>query len=328
MKIKEIAEFLGGEIEGDPEEKIYGFSSLEDARRGDISFVSEKRYVKIAEESEATCVIVPRDVKIEGKNLIKVDDPYLAFIKVVENFFPCEVYFPEGKNFFVSPTASIGDGSSIGDFSFIGENTKIGRNVKIGALVYIGKDVEIGDGSVIYPRVSILNASIGKNVIIQSGTVIGSDGFGYIKRKRWIKIPQRGRVVIEDDVEIGANVTIDRGTFGETRIKSGTKIDNLVHIAHNVLIQEDTILVAQVGIAGSAKIGRNVILAGQVGVGDHTVIEDGAVIYGKAGVFGRVKKGEHVSGFPPMPHRRWLKVSSLLRRLPEIVERMRSSPEK
>ena len=334
ISLKEIALLINGRLIGSEDILIFGISGIESAKKGDITFLMDKSYEKYLERCEASGIIVGKDValeKLRKKNFIVVENPGNAYIKIAELFKKQKIYEPGISSFaFVSESSEISKEASILPFAFIGKGVKIGRGTIIHPFVYLGDNVSIGEDTIIYPGVTVYdNVSIGNRVIIHAGTIIGSDGFGYM----WDgtchkKIPQLGTVVIEDEVEIGANVTIDRASLNKTVIKKGTKIDNLVQIAHNVTIGENSIIVAQVGIAGSSKIGKNVILAGQVGVKDHVVIGDNVRAGGQTGITKDVKSGSIVSGTPHMAHKEWLKQQVLLRKLPELFERIKILEEK
>ena len=334
ITLKEIANFIDGKIFGFEDTQISGVSGIESAKKGDITFLIDKSYEKYLDGCQASGIIIGKDLDIEnirGKNFIIVENPGIAYIKVAELFGKTKKHKSGISHLaFVSEGTEISKEASILPFAFIGKHVKIGRGTIIHPFVYIGDDVNIGEDTTIYPGVTIYdNASIGNRVIIHAGTVIGSDGFGYVwDGKCHKKIPQLGTVVIEDDVEIGANVTIDRASLDKTIVKKGTKIDNLVQIAHNVTIGENSIIVAQVGIAGSSKIGKNVILAGQVGVKDHVVIGDNVRAGEQTGITKDVKSGSTVSGTPHMAHREWLKQQALLRKLPELFEKIKKIEEK
>ncbi len=325
----EIAKFLGGEIVGDGNVLIKGLSGIKEAKPGEITFIADSRYADLLDETEASAVIVSSDVSRDGeKTLIKCSDPRLAFINLVNLWAAHEIPHPTG----IHPA------------SVIGENVKLGNNVAIHAYVVIEDDVVIGDNAILYPHTYIGRTSrigndtliyhdvtirervaIGDRVIIHSGARIGSDGFGFTSNNGFHrKVPQIGGVVIEDDVEVGANVTIDRGTFGPTRIGRGTKIDNLVQIGHNVSIGENCIIVALVGIAGSAEIGNGVTLAGQAGVAGHLKIGDNCVVGGRAGVTKSLPPNSRVSGMPAVPHEKEQKMKASVRRLPDLRKRLRS----
>jgi len=330
MKIRDVAGMLSGEIRGDPDLEIKGVSGITDACEGDITFLSNTMYLKDCLSSKASCVIVKEFIDDLKKPQIKVKNPYYAFALILEHFHP-GVKEKEG----ISPMAHVSEGANIGrgvtiyPFAYVSEGVEIGDETILYPFVFVGRGSVIGSSSLIYSNVTIREGvRIGDRVIIHAGSVIGADGFGYVfESGRHHKIPQVGGVIIGDDVEIGANVTIDRATTGNTVIGSGTKIDNLVQIGHNVKIGENSIIVAQVGIGGSAEIGGSVTIAGQVGISDHTTIEAGSVIGAKSGVMGSVKKGTY-SGIPAIPHRDWLKSSAIFARLPELSKRIRELEEK
>lgn len=326
ITLKELAEKIGGEVAGDPEVCILGAADIPDAVCGEIVFAETPRHLGEAQKSNASAIIAARDADASGKPLIRVDNPRYAFARILEVFSPSAFREPG-----VHPTCIVGEGVTIGENPsiannvYIGRNTAIGKNAVIYPFVYIDDNVTIGDNCIIRPSVTISDTSeIGNNVIIHSGTAVGSDGFGYIRiGNDQYKIPQIGKVVIGSNVEIGANVTIDRARTGKTVIGNGTKIDNLVHIAHNVVIGENSIIVAQVGIAGSTEIGSNVILAGQVGVKDHIKIGDNSVICAQGGVIGDVSPGEFLSGFPARPHREQMKFFAVQNKLPGLLRQVR-----
>ncbi|HOT41599.1 MAG TPA: UDP-3-O-(3-hydroxymyristoyl)glucosamine N-acyltransferase [Syntrophorhabdaceae bacterium] len=333
ITLKDISEIIGGDLRGDGNVPIYGISGIQEAKEGEITFLMHAGYERFIDTCQASAIIVSSTYadRIKDRNIIVVKDPQLAYIKVAGLFDVNKKQEPG-----ISPLASVSkdarvaDDVSISPFVHIGREVRIEKGVCIYPFVYIGDSASIGEDTVIYPGVTIYaRTEIGKRVIIHAGSVIGADGFGYVwDGERHCKIPQLGKVVIEDDVEIGANVTIDRASLDKTVIKRGTKIDNLVQIAHNVTIGENSIIVAQVGIAGSSKIGRNVILAGQVGVRDHVVIGDNVRAGGQTGITKDVKAGSSVSGTPHMPHKEWLKLQVQLKRLPELFERMKKIEEK
>lgn len=329
LKVKEIAKLLDGEILGDEYLEIVGVAGIREARQGEITFIANPKYKFDAKTTKASAIIVGEESQIEGKTLIKVNNPYLAFLKVLE--------------FFGSSDRKRAPGLHLS--AILGKNVNLGSDVLIQANVYIGNEVQIGDKSVIYPNVYIGDGSkigsevliypnvtirertsVGNRVIIHSGAVIGSDGFGFVKHDGKLhKIPHLGTVVIEDDVEIGANVTIDRATLNGsfTLIKSGTKIDNLVQIGHNVVLEEDCLVVAQVGIGGSAYIERGATLAGQAGVAGHVRVGANTVVAGKSGVTKNIPKSSAVSGFPAIPHSEELKIQASTRLLPLNLKKLR-----
>jgi UDP-3-O-[3-hydroxymyristoyl] glucosamine N-acyltransferase len=326
MKVRDIATIIDGEVLGDENLDIKGVSGLKTAKKGDISFVTDTKSIDLAKMSKASCFISGEPLSLAEKTVILSKNPALSFIRVIESFYPHEVLKPG-----ISELAIIGERSSIGNNSYIapyvviGSDVTIGRNVRINPLTYIGCRSEIGNDVEIDNSVTIIEKTIiGNRVIIHPGTVIGSDGFGYVtEKKRRYKIPQIGRVVIEDDCEIGANVAIDRASFGETRIKKGTKIDNLVQIGHNVTVDENSLLVAQVGIAGSCKIGKNVTLAGQVGVADHLEIGDGAVVAAQGGVTKNIPPNALFSGYPARDHNLARRIYAASVKLPDLLKRIR-----
>jgi UDP-3-O-[3-hydroxymyristoyl] glucosamine N-acyltransferase len=330
VKLKEIASLVNGEILGDESIEITGASGFYDAKDGDITFIASNKFIREISKCKASSLIVKDfldNIKIPQ---IKVQNPYIAFIKLLNHFYvkPRE---PKGlsKDSYIPEETKIGNDVSIYPFVYISENVTIGDNTIIYPFTFIGENTIIGKNCLIYPNVVIReDIKIGDRVIIHSGTVIGSDGFGYIfDNEKHQKIPQVGGVIIEDDVEIGANVTIDRATTGNTIISKGTKIDNLVQIAHNVKIGKNTIIVAQVGIAGSSEIGDNVTLAGQVGISDHSKIESETIIGAQSGTMGYVKKGIY-TGTPAIPHKDWLKSQAIFTKLPEIYKKIKEFERK
>ncbi len=327
ISLAELITVIGGQIQGDPQKIVRGIAPFDEAGIDDISFADSPKILKRVPETNAGAVIVPQNFQQEvATNLIMSDNPRLAFAKIMNLCFPAS---RSAEN--ISPQASIGRNVSFGKdvslapLAVIQDNVTIGCRVTIHPHVVIGNGACIGDDVEIYPNVTILErCTIGNRVIVHAGTVIGSDGFGFVPDgEKHYKIPQLGIVQIDDDVEIGACNTIDRATFGKTWIKSGVKTDNHVQIAHNVVIGENTLIVAQVGIAGSATIGKNVILAGQAGIGGHICVGDYATVGPQAGVTRSVPNGKVVSGTPEMPHKLWLRVSQLIPRLPELKRKIK-----
>ncbi|MBI5682796.1 MAG: UDP-3-O-(3-hydroxymyristoyl)glucosamine N-acyltransferase [Deltaproteobacteria bacterium] len=318
-----LAEIVSGQVIGDGSVFINGVAGLEDARAGDITFIANQKYTHLLSKTSASAIIASPDniSDLKDKNILCVKNPYLAFAKVQEVFAPAPILFkgihPKAE---VHPDTRIGKSVSIYPGVYIEEGAIIGSGVVLYPGVYVGKDVSIGDNTLIYSNVSIRErCSIGKRVIIHCNSVVGSDGFGFAKDgTRLYKVPQTGIVSIEDDVEIGACVTIDRATLGETVIKRGVKIDNLVQIAHNVSIGEDSTIVAQVGISGSTKIGDRVTLAGQVGVVGHIEIGDDVMVGAKSGVTHDLPAQGIFSGIPAIPHRDCLKAANIFAKLPEM----------
>jgi len=320
-KLRELAELVAGTVVGNEEVEISGVAAIEDAQPGEITFIANPKYLSKLKETDASAVIVSKEITSSQKILLCVGNPYLAFAKIF-TLFSQKPYQPKGidSNAWISPTAQLGREITIYPFVSIGDRCLIGDRVTLYPGVHVGEDSSIGDDSVLYSNVSIYPGTvIGKRVILHSGVVIGSDGFGYVKEGRKnVKIPQMGKVEIEDDVEIGANTTIDRATLGKTIIRRGVKIDNLVQVAHNVEIGEDSIIVAQVGIAGSTKIGRNVTLAGQVGVADHVDIGDHVMVGAQSGVAHDLAPNQGYTGSPALPHREFLRAATVFPKLPEM----------
>ena len=343
--LKEISELIDGDLCGDGDLEITGVSGIKEAHPNEITFVANAKYRSEMEHTNASAIIIGPDIQCNGKATIRVADPYLSFVKVLENFSWRKKRRTE---FGVHETAIIGENVHVGErvsiqaHAYIGDNVEIGDDTIISPLVYIGHDTKIGSGTLIYPRVTIREEiQIGDRVIIHCGAVIGSDGFGFATvSDRHHKIPQIGSVIIEDDVEIGANTTVDRATMtnGATVIKRGTKIDNLVQIAHNVVIGEDCRLAAQVGIAGSAVLKDRITVAGQAGVVGHLTIGEDTVIFAKSGVTKNTPAGSCVSGFPARPHAQEMRVlgawhklpsefSQLQKRVAELESQLRQSDD-
>jgi UDP-3-O-[3-hydroxymyristoyl] glucosamine N-acyltransferase len=320
-KLKELAEVVGGTVIGDDEIEISGLAGIEAAQPGEITFIAHPKFFPKLAETKASAIIVSKEIPSSPKPLLCVSNPYLAFAKIL-TLFSQKPYQPGGidPNARISPTAQLGQDLTLHPFVSIADRCRIGDRVTIYPGTYVGEGSSVGEDSILYPNVSIYPGTIiGKRVILHSGVVIGADGFGYVKDgKKNVKIPQTGSVEIEDDVEIGANTTIDRATFGRTIIHRGVKIDNLVQVAHNVVIGEDSVIVAQVGIAGSTKIGSNVTIAGQVGVADHIEIGDNVMIGPQSGVAQNLPGDQAYTGSPPLPHREFLRVVNIFPKLPEM----------
>lgn len=329
--VTDVASFLSGQLVGSPETVLSGVSNLEQAGPGDLSFVAGDRFLKAASQSRAAALLVGRALPESPAPQIVVPNPALAFARVVQHFF-CAPYRATG---IVQPIAQgdnvrIGPDVSLGPFVTLGDNVTIGARVTLSPGVYVGSGCDIGEDSLLYPNVVVREGCrIGRRVVIHSGTVIGSDGFGYVQHQgQHVKVPQLGGVTIEDDVEIGANVSVDRATFGQTLIRRGTKIDNLVQIAHNVVVGEHNILVAQVGIAGSTTLGKYVMVGGQAGLADHLQIGDQVMIAAKSGVTRSLEPNQIVSGAPVMPHATFLKAQAVIPQLPELRQRVRELEER
>jgi UDP-3-O-[3-hydroxymyristoyl] glucosamine N-acyltransferase len=325
MKLGELAAQLGAILHGDGEAEITGVAGIEEAGAGQVTFVSNPRYASAAKTTRASAVLVAPDFPEITATTLRLPNPYLAFAQAIALLHPAPTY-PPG----VHPTAVIDPSASIG------------TGAHIGAYVVIGAGVRIGDGAVLLPHVVIYpgvragrnffahahaivreGCLLGDNVILQNGVVVGGDGFGFAKRDdgSWQKIPQSGPVRIGNDVEIQANACIDRASVGATVIADGAKIDNLVQVGHGSSVGENTLLCAQVGLAGSTEVGRSVVLAGQVGVAGHCKIGDGAVATAQSGIPNDVPAGKVVSGYPAIDNRQWLRASAVFQRLPELFRR-------
>lgn len=321
----EIASRLGGVVKGDADRTISGIKPLDQAGPDDLSFIANPRYRGAALESRAACLLAGPTDDLPGCNVIQVANPYAALASAMQIFFPPHCFEPG-----VSELAVIGKGTSLGEGVSIGPYVVVGRDCVIeeaAALlpgVVIGDRVQIGPGAVLHPGVVLYEGVVlGARVIVHAGCVIGSDGFGYAESgDRREKIPQVGNVVVGDDVEIGACTAVDRATFGSTEIGARTKIDNLVQIAHNVTIGEDSVLVAQSGIAGSTRLGRKVIVAGQSGAAGHLSIGDGAVVGAKSAVLKDLAAGSFVLGHPAVDHRDWKRTQAAAARLPDLLRRV------
>jgi UDP-3-O-[3-hydroxymyristoyl] glucosamine N-acyltransferase len=325
--LQELADFLGGTLQGEPSLAISGLGSLDDAVEGQITFLANPKYAAKVATTRASAVVLPVGGESHGRPAIHVANPYLAFAKLL-TLFHVRPSTPLG----VMDGALLGDNVSLGEDITIHPGASVGNNVAIGSrsVIHAGAviydHVVIGDDTVIHANVAIREGCrIGSRVTIHCGTVVGADGFGYAPDgDGWYKIPQVGIVIIEDDVEIGANAAVDRAALATTRIGRGTKIDNLVQIAHNCQIGENCMIVSQVGIAGSARLGRHVTLGGQAGLAGHISIGDNVMVGGQSGVTGDVPAGSVVSGLPAMPHRDWLKASMTFPRLPELRKSLAS----
>jgi UDP-3-O-[3-hydroxymyristoyl] glucosamine N-acyltransferase len=324
--LAELAALLGGRLQGPADLVIQGIAALDCATPRDISFISEKRYARLAAQSQAGAFIVGPDQAHLPRPLIIVPHPYLAYAQTAALFAPPRNRWPG-----VSPLAYLGQGVemgrevSISPLVFIGNDVRLGDRVTIMPGCVLGDQVQIGADTLLYPNVTILErCTLGQRVIVHSGTVIGTDGFGFVPGKEGHhKIPQLGIVVIEDDVEIGGNCAIDRGALGETRVGRGVKMDNLVHLAHNVTVGEYSFLVAQVGVAGSTKLGKRVALGGQAGIVGHIELGDGVQVAAQSGVPHSLPAGLTVSGSPARPHLENLRIISHLTKLPEVYKRLK-----
>ncbi|MDP4209498.1 MAG: UDP-3-O-(3-hydroxymyristoyl)glucosamine N-acyltransferase [Bacteroidota bacterium] len=322
-----IADFLQGKVEGNPDAKVSDVSKIEEGRPGTLCFLANPKYEKYLYTTEATIVIVNNDQKLAEPvkaTLVRVPNAYESFASLLELY---NSFQPQRKGIeqpsSVASSVQMGEDVYIGAFSYISENVKLGNNVKIYPQCYVGDNVVIGDNTTIFAGARIYhNCKIGANCTIHSGVVIGADGFGFAPQSaenNYKKIPQIGNVVIEDYVEIGSNSTIDRATMGSTYIRKGVKLDNLIHIAHNVEVGENTVMAAQAGIAGSTKIGRDCMFGGQVGIAPHVTIANGVKLGARSGVNNSLKKeNEVLIGAPVQPFTDFMKCSAIFRRLPDM----------
>jgi len=322
LKLQDIAARLECRLEGDPEIDIRGVAGIDDAVPGDLTFFTNAKYAASLRTTRASAVILAETAEAASCAMLRSRHPYLAFARAVELFAdpwrpPTGVHATAA----IGQDVTLGPGVSVGPFAVIGDGTRIGARSVVHAHVVIGREVEIGDDCVLHVRVSIRERiRLGNRVILQDGAVIGSDGFGFARRPDGThhKIPQVGGVVIEDDVEIGANAAVDRPAVGRTRIGAGTKIDNLVQIAHGVTIGRNVLLAAQVGVAGSVTIEDDVTLAGQVGVAGHITVGKGVIATAQTGIPNSVEAGAFVSGYPAISNRDWLRASAVFRKLPQL----------
>lgn len=325
-RLAELAERVNGRLCGDGEVTITGVGDVREAGPGQIAFVDGAKVVDLCEACEASAIIVPPDVEIEDRPFIITEDPRLAFSKVLELFAPDRRHEPG-----IHPTAvlgsnvSIGAGVSVGAQCYVADDVILGAETILHPLVYVGPEASIGESCEVHPQAFIgARVKIGHRVIIHAGAAVGADGFGFLQTPEGHrKIPQIGTAIIDDDVEFGANSTMDRATVGATRIGAGTKIDDQVHVAHNVVIGKNCLLCGQVGIAGSSRIGNNVMMGGQAGVNDHVEIGDNITIGARAAVFGDLHEPGIYSGYPARPHQEQLRLLAQTRKLPELLERIK-----
>jgi UDP-3-O-[3-hydroxymyristoyl] glucosamine N-acyltransferase len=321
----EIARHVQGEVVGDPATPLAGFAPAAQARAGDLTFAETQEYFALACQSAASAVLVDQRFNAAGKVLIRVANARIAFARVLPLFFPDPVFAPGiHPTAVVAPTAQVDPTAHIGPHCVVGDRVRLGAGVVLEGGDHLGTDAQLGAETHLFPNVTVYPRSrIGARVRLHAGTVIGADGYGYVLDEgRHRKVPQLGHVVIGDDVELGANVTVDRGALGPTVIGRGTKIDNLVQIAHNVMIGEDCLIVSQVGIAGSTKVGNNVTMAGQVGVAGHLKIGHGVSLAAQSGVMNDIPDGAKWFGTPARPEREMKRIYVAEARLPELLKRL------
>ncbi|MBS6268053.1 MAG: UDP-3-O-(3-hydroxymyristoyl)glucosamine N-acyltransferase [Tannerella sp.] len=321
---QQIADFLHGEIIGDNQVKVNNLSKIEEGKPGTLTFLANPKYTHHIYTTQASIVLVNRDFEPEQKikaTLIKVNDAYSCLAQLLNLVNQAR---PEKKGIdkdtCIAASATISQSVYIGAFAYVSENVKVGENVKIYPQVYIGDNVTIGDNTILYPGVKIYHdCVIGKNCIIHAGAVIGADGFGFAPHNGiYVKIAQIGNVIIEDQVEIGANTTIDRATMGSTIVRKGAKLDNLIQVAHNVEIGENTVMAAQVGVAGSTKIGSHCMVGGQVGFAGHITIGDRVNIGAQSGIPNHVSSDASILGYPAVPAREFARSTVMIKKLPEL----------
>ncbi len=321
---QQIAAFLNGTVEGDPDVKVSNFSKIEEGKIGTLTFLANPKYEHYIYNTKASIVLVNNDFTPSGivpATLIRVDNAY-ASLAMLLNMVEQSKKKENGidSTAFIAKSASVDENAYIGAFAYIGNNAKVGKNCRIYPYAYIGDNVIIGDNTVLYPHVTIYEGCVvGCNCILHAGSVVGSDGFGFAPEgETYKKIPQLGNVVIEDDVEIGANTTIDRAVMDSTILRRGVKLDNLVQIAHNVEVGENTVMAAQVGIAGSVKIGKHCMFGGQVGLAGHIKIADHVNFGAQSGVISDIKEATTVLGAPAIPAKNFMRSSAIFGRLPEM----------
>jgi UDP-3-O-[3-hydroxymyristoyl] glucosamine N-acyltransferase len=327
---QQIAFLVNGKLDGNPEVTINAFGKIEEAKQGELSFLANPKYEEYLYTTAASIILINESLELKQKltaTVIRVPDAYSAFAVLLTKYHEAVTQQLDGiqQPSYISPTAQLGKKVFIGAFSYIGENVKIGDHVKIFPNSFIGNNVRIGDHCILHAGVKIYQDCIfGNNITIHAGTVIGSDGFGFAPQAdgSYKKIPQLGNVIIEDDVEIGANTTIDRATMGSTIIKKGAKLDNLIQIAHNVEIGSNTVIAAQAGVSGSTKIGNNVMIGGQVGIVGHLQIGDGSKIGAQSGVSKSLKANRAVIGSPAQDNINALRSQAIFRNLPELEKRV------
>lgn len=326
MTVGQIAHMVGGTVSGDPNVEIVGVNGLLEAQPGELTFARSPRYFPDLLQSRASAAFTPCPIPNAPMPLICVPNPDVAFLMLLQYFAAAPTHPSQG----IHPTAIIeenvvlGDNVTLGAYCYVASGSRIGHRAVLYPGVYIGNNCHIGDDSVLYPHVVIREDSIiGARCILHSGVCIGSDGFGFVETGgKWHKIPQTGKVIIGDDVEIGSNTAIDRATFGATRIGTGTKIDNLVQIGHNVQIGDYCAIAGKAGIAGSARIGNHVRIGADAGIGGHLTIGDGATIGARAGVTRSIEAGKTVSGFPALDHAQMRRILVAQQRTPEMLRRI------
>jgi UDP-3-O-[3-hydroxymyristoyl] glucosamine N-acyltransferase len=332
MKLSVLAERLGATLHGDPDLEITSAAGLEDAGPGQLTFVANPKYIPLARSTRASAVLVEPGFETISAATLRVANPYLAFARALERLYDLPIYAPGvHPTAVIALSAQIGPDAHIAAYAVIGDNVIVGPNAIVLPHVVIYPGAQIGSHFFAHAHAVVReNCRLGDHVTLQNGVIIGSDGFGFARHSSpapgtaWHKIPQTGPAVLEDHVEVQANSTVDRASIGETRIGPGTKIDNLVQVGHGSSVGADTLLCAQVGLAGSTHVGNSVILAGQVGVAGHCTIGDGAVATAQSGIPGDVSAGATVSGYPAFDNRKWLRSAAIFQRLPELIRDLKA----
>ncbi len=330
-RLIDLAIAIGGRVHGNPERRVRGVATLDDAGPDDLSFLTNLRYRRVVDRSRAGAILVGPNLIIEGHDLLVAPDPYLALAEILELVHPPTRPAPGvSEDARIATRATIGADVAIAPFAVVGEGASLGDRVVLGAGVVVGEGSAVGHDTVLMPRVVLYPGTrVGARCVIHAGVVLGADGFGFATSSgTHRKVPQLGRVVVEDDVEIGANSSVDRGTLGETRIGRGTKIDDLVMVAHGAVIGPHGLLAAQSGVAGSTRIGSHVTMAGQSGAAGHLSIGDRVVVAAKSAVFSDVPDGAFVAGIPAVDHRAWKRSQAQMKTLPELRTRLKALEER
>ena len=326
MKLSALAATLGATLHGDGDAEIIGIAGIEHAQPGQVTFISNPRYTALSRTTQASAILVEPDFPEISVPTLRIADPYLAYARTIELFYTAPAY-PPGihPTAVIAPTASVGAGAHIGAYAVIGDHVTLGEDAVIHPHVVLYPHAVIGDRFLAHAHAVVReHCRLGDDVILQNGAVIGADGFGFARTKEgWYKIVQSGPAILEDQVEIQANACVDRASIGETRVRRGAKIDNLVQVGHGSTVGEESLLCAQVGLAGSTDVGKNVILAGQVGVAGHCHIGDGVIATAQSGIPNDVPAGKTVSGYPAVDNRQWLRSVAIFNRLPELIRSLR-----